>query len=126
MGLDRLTNKLQEALQAAQRLAVKSAHAELKGGHVLLALLQQEGGIAEPVLRKAGVDVTRLKATVATALEREPRVQGANVQPQLSYGLRATLEAADEGHTALMRGLRRSGCRWRAAGRSRPACPPGR
>jgi len=95
MGLDRLTNKLQEALQAAQGLAVKNAHAELKGAHMLLALLQQEGGVAEPVLRKAGVDVTRLKAAVAAALDREPRVQGAAVQPQMSYGLRAALEAAD-------------------------------
>ena len=39
MGLEKLTTKLQEALQAAQRLASKSAHAELKSAHVLLALL---------------------------------------------------------------------------------------
>ena len=96
MGLDKLTNKLQEALQAAQRLASRSAHAELKSAHVLLALLQQEGGIVVPILEKAGVDLTKLKASVAAALDREPKVQGAAAQPQISYGLRATLDAADE------------------------------
>jgi len=96
MGLDKITTKLQEALQTAQRLASKSAHPELKSIHVLLALLQQEGGIVVPILQKAGVEVTRLKASVAAALEREPRQQGASSQPQLSYGLRTTLDAADE------------------------------
>ncbi|WP_035603123.1 ATP-dependent chaperone ClpB [Haloferula sp. BvORR071] len=96
MGLDKLTNKLQEALQAAQRLASKSAHPELKGTHLLLALLQQEGGILVPILQGAGIDVTRLKAAVASALTREPSQQGGTTQPQISYGLRATLDAADE------------------------------
>jgi ATP-dependent Clp protease ATP-binding subunit ClpB len=96
MGLDKLTNKLQEALQAAQRLASKSAHPELKGAHLLLALLQQEGGILTPILQNAGVDLTKLKASVATALSREPSQQGGTTQPQISYGLRATLDAADE------------------------------
>jgi len=101
MALDKLTLKLQEALQSGQRLASKSSHAELKGAHVLLALLQQEGGITVPILQKAGVDVTRLKAAVASALDREPRMQGASSQPQLSYGLRAALDAADEARESL-------------------------
>ncbi|HEY8962272.1 MAG TPA: ATP-dependent chaperone ClpB, partial [Luteolibacter sp.] len=45
--------------------------------------------------------VTRLKAAVASALDREPRMQGASSQPQLSYGLRATLDAADEARESL-------------------------
>ncbi|HVJ46492.1 MAG TPA: Clp protease N-terminal domain-containing protein, partial [Luteolibacter sp.] len=95
MGLDKITQKLQEALQSAQRLASKSAHSELKSAHVLLALLQQEGGITVPILQKAGVDVNQLKIAVAAALDREPRVQGATTQPQISVGLRSTLDAAD-------------------------------
>jgi ATP-dependent Clp protease ATP-binding subunit ClpB len=95
MGLDKITQKLQEALQSAQRLASKSAHSELKSAHVLLALLQQEGGITVPILQKAGVDVNQLKVSVAAALDREPRVQGATTQPQISVGLRSTLDSAD-------------------------------
>ena len=96
MGLDKITTKFQEALQAAQQLASRSAHAELKSLHVLIALLQQEGGIVVPILEKAGIDVTRLKAEAINALEREPSIQGAAAQPQMSYGLRSSLDAADK------------------------------
>ena len=101
MGLEKTTQKLQEALQSAQSIASKSAHAELKSAHVLLALLQQEGGIAGPILLKAGVDLPRLKASVAAALAREPSVQGASTQPQISVGLRATLDSADAARESL-------------------------
>jgi len=96
MALDKLTQKLQEALQTAQGLASKSSHPELKSAHVLLALLQQEGGIATPILQKAGIDVAQLKVTVAAALAKEVSVQGATTQPQISAGLRATLDEADK------------------------------
>ena len=95
MGLDKLTTKFQEALQSAQQLAAKSTHAELKSLHVLISLLQQDGGIVVPILEKAGADVTKLKASALSALEREPRVSGAASQPQMSYGLRQNLDAAD-------------------------------
>jgi len=95
MGLDKITTKFQEALQAAQQLASKSAHAELKSLHVLIALLQQEGGIVVPILEKAGIDVTQLKAKAMSKLEKEPSVKGATAQPQMSYGLRANIDAAD-------------------------------
>ena len=96
MALDKLTQKLQEALQTAQGLASKSSHPELKSAHVLLALLQQEGGIATPILQKAGIDVPQLKVAVAAALAKEVSVQGATTQPQISAGLRATLDEADK------------------------------
>ncbi len=96
MSLDKLTQKLQEALQSAQGLASKSSHPELRSTHVLLALLQQEGGIAVPILQKAGVDASMLKAAVASALVKEVSVQGASTQPQISAGLRATLDDADQ------------------------------
>lgn len=95
MALDKLTQKLQEALQTAQGVASKSSHAELRSTHVLLALLQQEGGIAVPILQKAGVDTTLLKASVAAALSKESSIQGASTQPQISAGLRATLDASE-------------------------------
>ncbi len=101
MGLEKITQKLQEALQSAQSIASKSAHSEVKSAHVLLALLQQEGGITVPILQKAGIDIAGLKASVATALSREPSVQGASTQPQISIGLRSTLEAADAARESL-------------------------
>ncbi len=101
MGLEKSTQKLQEALHSAQSIASKSSHAEFKSLHVLLALLQQEGGIATPILQKAGVDISKLKLDTAAALSREPSVQGASTQPQISVGLRATLDAADDAREKL-------------------------
>ena len=101
MGLEKMTQKLREALQSAQSIASKSAHAELKSLHVLLALLQQEGGVTTPILQKAAVDLSLLKASVAAALSREPSVQSASTQPQISIGLRATLDAADTARESL-------------------------
>tara|TARA_B110000305_G_C19463461_1_gene656162 strand:- start:2014 stop:4608 length:2595 start_codon:yes stop_codon:yes gene_type:complete len=95
-AMNKITTKLQEALQSAQQLALRSAHPELRITHVLLALLQQEGGIVGPLLEKAGGDLTALKADVATALAKEPSVQGAGSQPQMSYGLRMALDEADK------------------------------
>ena len=96
MGLEKITIKLQEALQGAQRLASKSGHAELKCEHLLLGLIQQEGGLAVDLLEKAGVDITVLKARLITLLDREPQVAGVSEQPQLERNLRATLDFADE------------------------------
>jgi ATP-dependent Clp protease ATP-binding subunit ClpB len=94
--MNKLTTKLQEALQSAQQLALRSAHPELRSTHLLLALLQQEGGLMTPLVEKAGADPTSLKAAVASALESEPRVEGAGSQPQMSYGLRSALDQADQ------------------------------
>lgn len=96
MGLEKITIKLQEALQGAQRLASKSGHAELKCEHVLLGLIQQEEGLAASLLEKADVDITGLKARLIRALDGEPRVEGVSGQPQLDRNLRATLDFADE------------------------------
>ncbi len=101
MGLEKTTQKLQEALQSAQSIASKSAHSELNSLHVLLALLQQEGGITIPILQKATVDIAHLKLSLAAALAREPSVSGASTQPQISAGLRKTLDAADTARISL-------------------------
>ena len=99
--MDKLTLKLQEALQGGQRLATKSAHAELNSAHVLLELLQQEGGVAVPILEKAGADLSVLKARTMSALDREPRQRGAGAQPQISNGLRSALDSAEEARMKL-------------------------
>src|ERR1700741_3020631 len=56
MQLDRFTIKSQEALQAAIRLAADRRNTETAPPHLLLALLDQDGGIVGPVLRKVGAD----------------------------------------------------------------------
>ena len=94
--MNKLTTKLQEALQSAQQLALRSAHPELRSTHFLLALVQQEGGLVIPLVKKAGGDPVKLKAHAVAALESEPRVQGAFAQSKMSYDLRSVLDQADQ------------------------------
>ena len=96
MGLDKITIKLRESIEAAQQLANRSSHAELTSIHVLLELIQQADGISTPILERCGVNVTQLKASVMSELTKLATVKGASSQPQLSYALRSTLDAADQ------------------------------
>jgi ATP-dependent Clp protease ATP-binding subunit ClpB len=82
-------------------LASKSGHAEFKCEHVLLSLIQEEGGLAASLLGNAGVNITGLKAKLITVLDGEPRVEGASGQPQLDRDLRATLDFADEARSEM-------------------------
>ena len=99
--MNKMTVKLQEAIQSAQQLAMRSAHSELKSTHVLLSMLQQEGGIVVPILESAGVDLTVLKASVANELANLPTMKGATSEPQLSYGMKSTMAEADKAREKL-------------------------
>lgn len=88
MNIDRFTRKLQEALVAAQTLAASRGHPEIKPSHFVLALLEQDEGIATPLLTKAGVDVNRLKSEVEAFLQRQPKVSGSSGQPYISSDMR--------------------------------------
>jgi ATP-dependent Clp protease ATP-binding subunit ClpB len=78
MRMDKLTSKFQMALADAQSLAVGRDNAYIEPVHILLALLDQQGGSARPLLSAAGADVNGLRAALGQALERLPQVQGAS------------------------------------------------
>ncbi|MGN6868526.1 MAG: ATP-dependent Clp protease ATP-binding subunit, partial [Solirubrobacteraceae bacterium] len=76
MQPDRFTIKSQEALQAAQRLADERRNPQTMPEHLLAVLLEQEGGIVVPVLRKLGADPTAVRQTNGEALDALPKLQG--------------------------------------------------
>jgi ATP-dependent Clp protease ATP-binding subunit ClpB len=78
MDQNRFTEKSLEALSAAQRLASKLNHQQMDVEHLLLALLDQERGLATSVLNKAEVPVDGLKLKVHRELEKLPRVTGSS------------------------------------------------
>ena len=97
MRMDKLTNKFQMALADAQSLAVGRDNAYIEPVHVLLALLDQQGGSARPLLSAAGVDVNGLRAALGQALERLPQVQGASTgEVHLSADAARQLNIADK------------------------------
>ncbi len=96
MRIDKFTQKMQEALQAAQDLASQSNHQEIANEHFLSALLDQTEGITRPLLEKIGVNVNLLRDGLHSELDRRPKVHGAAVDLRLANELRSVLDGAEK------------------------------
>ena len=98
----KLTTRSQEAVTAAQRLAVSRGQAALEPLHLLAALLEQTDGIAGPLLTAVGADPADVRAKTDAALRRLPSVSGATVPaPAPSRELLRVFNAAAEQAGAL-------------------------
>ncbi len=97
MQPDRFTIKSQEAIQAAQRLAHERTHPEITPEHLLAVLLEQEGGVVVPVLRKLGAALEPIRSELNAALDRLPEVKGAAASEARPSGeLVRVFQAADQ------------------------------
>ena len=76
MRMDKLTTRFQQALADAQSMAVGRDHNVLEPVHVLLALINQPGGSARPLLAKSGVNMSGLQQDLDGVLARLPSVAG--------------------------------------------------
>jgi len=76
MQQDRFTIKSQEAIQAAQQLADQRRNPQTTPEHLLAVLLEQEGGVVAPVLRKLGVTPAAVRQAVTAALDALPTLSG--------------------------------------------------
>jgi ATP-dependent Clp protease ATP-binding subunit ClpB len=76
MNPNQLTTKTQEALHAAQQLAVERHHQIITPEHLLLALVTQENGVAPRTVEKAGCSAEAITARLEETLSRMPRVSG--------------------------------------------------
>ena len=99
MSPEKFTVKLQEAFNASQSIATRHEHQELKPSHLLLALLEQEGGIASPLFGKAAVNPSAaqgLKSAVEGLLARQPKVSGGTSGLHLSNEMRELMTKAED------------------------------
>jgi ATP-dependent Clp protease ATP-binding subunit ClpB len=85
MDMNRMTQKTQQAIQTAQSLAISFSHVEVDGEHLLLALLEQEGGLVTRILQRLDVDSRVLVAALRSELQRLPSVSGPGVEPGKIY-----------------------------------------
>jgi len=85
--------KAQEALQDAQTQARRRDHQAVDVEHLLLALLEQEEGVARPVLEKIGVDPSRVASRLEDELRSVPKVQGA--EPYVANRLLKAFDRAE-------------------------------
>jgi ATP-dependent Clp protease ATP-binding subunit ClpB len=95
MRPERMTTKSREAFQDGASRASRFGNPELQPEHLLLAMLEQEGGVAAPVLQKAGADVSALRDAVARKVEGFPRVSG-GAEPGLSRRALEVIRRADD------------------------------
>ncbi|QUH03529.1 ATP-dependent chaperone ClpB [Saccharopolyspora erythraea] len=98
MDMNRLTQKSQEALQAAQSIATELGHTEVDGEHLLLALIDQSEGVVPRAMEQAGADVAALRADVESDLSRRARVTGPGATPgqvHVTQRLSRVLDAAE-------------------------------
>jgi ATP-dependent Clp protease ATP-binding subunit ClpB len=88
-----MTTKSQEAFRDALERAARAGNPELYPEHLLISMLDQDGGVAGPLVQNAGADVSSLRSAVEKRLTGFPRVSGGN-EPGLS---RRTLEIVRKG-----------------------------
>ena len=81
MDMNRMTIKLQEALQTASSHAARRSHQGIDIEHLLLAFMEQDGGLASSLLEQAGLSVPSVRQAVEQALAKLPQVQGAGASP---------------------------------------------
>src|SRR5690349_2322356 len=92
---DKLTRKSQEALSEAMQRASTAGNPSFDGLHLLAALLDQDGGIADPLLRAAGADPAAVATRTKELISRLPRAAGTTLSaPEASRPLLAALAAA--------------------------------
>jgi ATP-dependent Clp protease ATP-binding subunit ClpB len=91
---EKMTVKTQEALASSQEKAVSMSAGAIEPEHLLLALLDQEGGFVPDLLKKVGAGLPQLRQGVETALNKLPKVSGG--QLGLSQMLNRVLDQAQK------------------------------
>jgi ATP-dependent Clp protease ATP-binding subunit ClpB len=96
MRLDRFTSKFQLAIAEAQSMALGRDHQFIEPIHLMHALLNQEGGSTKDLFSKIGINTHDLRSKLAQALERLPKVEGADANVQLSTATINLLNLSDK------------------------------
>ena len=96
MRLDKLTSKFQMALGEAQSLAVGRDHQFIEPAHVMVALLDQQGGSVRGLLTKAGVNTNLLRSQLGDAVDRLAKVEGEGGEVHISNDLSRLFNITDK------------------------------
>jgi len=79
MDFNRFTEKLQEGFRSAQSLAAARGNQHIEVEHLLVALLEQEGGLAQSILARANVPLEAVHRRLIQELDKLPKVTGSSV-----------------------------------------------
>ncbi|MCP3689009.1 MAG: AAA domain-containing protein, partial [Gammaproteobacteria bacterium] len=96
MRMERLTSKFQDALGDAQSLAVGRDHQFIESVHLMIALLDQQGGSVRPLLTHAGVNINLLRSQLTELLEKQASIEGTAGDLHISNALGKLLNVTDK------------------------------
>ena len=96
MRMDKLTSKFQLAIADAQSLAIGRDHQFIEPVHLMVSLINQEGGTVRPLLTKASVNVHALRSQLLEALDQLPQVEGNDGEIHISNDLARLLNLCDK------------------------------
>jgi ATP-dependent Clp protease ATP-binding subunit ClpB len=94
--MDKLTSKFQMALADAQSLAVGQDHQFIEPAHVMVALLDQQGGTVRGLLTKSGVNINLLRSQLGDAVDRLPKVEGSGGDVHIGNALTRLFNLTDK------------------------------
>ena len=99
MTPEKFTEQAQEVLAASQELVRRFHHNQWDVEHILLALLERQGGVTQDILRELNVDVEAVKRRVEATLEGFPKVAYEGVQiyatPRIPHLMQNARQEAD-------------------------------
>jgi ATP-dependent Clp protease ATP-binding subunit ClpB len=96
MRMEKLTSRFQQAMSDAQSLAVGRDHNLIEPAHLLIALLDQQGGGTRPLLTQAGVNVPLLRERLGVAMDALPKVSGQDGSVSVGNDLSRLLNVTDK------------------------------
>jgi len=96
MNPEKLTNKFKSALNDAQSLALSNDHQFIESTHVLLAMLEQQGGSIRPLIIQAGANAQEITHLLQNELKSMPSVSGVGGDVQISNDLSKLLNLTEK------------------------------
>ncbi|WP_191600633.1 ATP-dependent chaperone ClpB [Marinomonas algicola] len=96
MRIDRLTSKLQLALSDAQSVALGHDHSYIEPVHLLIALIDQQGGSTRPILQQSGIQVVKLRESLNDVLGQLAKVNDHDGNVQMSPEMVRLLNLGDK------------------------------
>ena len=95
MRAEKLTNQLQQAFADAQSIAIGNDHSAIEIAHLLVALLNQQGGSVRPILNRAGFDVGGLQEQLNQQLDTLAKIKSPTGDVNISQELGRLMNLAD-------------------------------
>jgi ATP-dependent Clp protease ATP-binding subunit ClpC len=95
MRQEKFTEQAQEVLASSQELVREFKHSQWDAEHILLALLQQEGGLASEILKRLNIDIEAMRREVEASLDRFPKIAQEGAQIYATPRVAQIMESAN-------------------------------